>query len=166
MAAMIKMYTWWTIRRHKKEQAYKLVAIARRTEVSGSGRADGDVLEMVTVTDATAWKKMKGGAVVFGILPQNFSRDFKFAELKNDNVPGSLRAEMHGAFSLNFDDPESLGAFLFYLPQICQNTKVKNEWDADEIAALLADCEDAVKAGLQTAVKRSEEHTSELQSLL
>ena len=34
MAAIIKMYTWWTIRRHKKseEQGYKLVAVARKKQ--------------------------------------------------------------------------------------------------------------------------------------
>ena len=91
MAAIIKMYTWWTIRRHKKsgEQAYKLVAVAHKKTVSGiNGNSLHDSLEISPATDQTVRQKIKDGAVVFGIRPSGFAMDFEFSSLKKESVPG------------------------------------------------------------------------------
>lgn len=163
MAAIIKMYTWWTIRRHKKseEQAYKLVAVARKKTVSGiNGNSLHDSLEISPATDQTVRQKIKDGAVVYGIRPSGFAMNFEFSSLKKESVPGSLDAKMHGVFSLNLDNPDGLGMLLVDLPELCK--KSNNEWTAEDLQSLLNEYKEKVETALRRRVLSSTVTAQEL----
>lgn len=163
MTAMIKLYTWWTIRGHKKsdQQVYKLVAVTRRNPVSGADRNQlKDTLEVSPVSDETAWKKMKSGAVIYGLLPAKFAFDFKFDSIRRNTVPGVFKAEMRGVFSLNFDDPDGLGGFLTLLPELCKNGK--NEWSDEDLKALLEEYEPLIEEALKARVNSNTVTSSDL----
>ena len=153
MAAFIKKYTWWTIDRCKKtDQAYKLIAISQKKQLSGSSDNSKQpaCLEVVGVTFDTAWKKIKEGAVVFGIFPSKFKQTFDFQELKNDRMPGgmTLDAEMNGVFSLNVENPEALAPFLLELTVVCPQKE--NVWDENDLQLFL---EEETKQGLESALR-------------
>lgn len=163
MAAIIKMYTWWTIRRHKKseEQAYKLVAVAHKKTVSGiNGNSLHDSLEISPATDQTVRQKIKDGAVVFGIRPSGFAMDFEFSSLKKESVPGILNAKMHGVFSLNLDNQDGLGMLLVDLPELCK--KSNNEWTAEDLQSLLNEYKEKVEIALRRRVLSSTVTAQEL----
>lgn len=166
MAAIIKMYTWWTIRHHKKseEQAYKLIAISRRKTVSGiSGNSLNDTLEISPATDQTVRQKIKDGAVVFGIRPSGFAMDFEFKSVQKESVPGVLNAKMHGVFSLNLANPDALGMLLVDLPELCK--KSNNEWTAEDLQSLFAEYKDRIEIALRRRVGSSPVTAQELLSV-
>lgn len=166
MAAIIKMYTWWTIRHHKKseEQAYKLIAIFRRKTVSGiSGNSLNDTLEISPATDQTVRQKIKDGAVVFGIRPSGFAMDFEFKSVQKESVPGVLNAKMHGVFSLNLANPDALGMLLVDLPELCK--KSNNEWTAEDLQSLFAEYKDRIEIALRRRVGSSPVTAQELLSV-
>ncbi len=166
MAAIIKMYTWWTIRHHKKseEQAYKLIAISRRKTVSGiNGNSLNDTLEISPATDQTVRQKIKDGAVVFGIRPSGFAMDFEFKSVQKESVPGVLNAKMHGVFSLNLANPDALGMLLVDLPELCK--KSNNEWTAEDLQSLFAEYKDRIEIALRRRVGSSPVTAQELLSV-
>ena len=166
MAAIIKMYTWWTIRHHKKseEQAYKLIAISRRKTVSGiSGNSLNDTLEISPATDQTVRQKIKDGAVVFGIRPSGFAMDFEFKSVQKESVPGVLNAKMHGVFSLNLANPDALGMLLVDLPELCK--KSNNEWTTEDLQSLFAEYKDRIEIALRRRVGSSPVTAQELLSV-
>ena len=166
MAAIIKMYTWWTIRHHKKseEQAYKLIAISRRKTVSGiNGHSLNDTLEISPATDQTVRQKIKDGAVVFGIRPSGFAMDFEFKSVQKESVPGVLNAKMHGVFSLNLANPDALGMLLVDLPELCK--KSNNEWTAEDLQSLFAEYKDRIEIALRRRVGSSPVTAQELLSV-
>ena len=166
MAAIIKMYTWWTIRHHKKseEQAYKLIAISRRKTVSGiSGNSLNDTLEISPATDQTVRQKIKDGAGVFGIRPSGFAMDFEFKSVQKESVPGVLNAKMHGVFSLNLANPDALGMLLVDLPELCK--KSNNEWTAEDLQSLFAEYKDRIEIALRRRVGSSPVTAQELLSV-
>lgn len=166
MAAIIKMYTWWTIRHHKKseEQAYKLIAISRRKTVSGiNGNSLNDTLEISPATDQTVRQKIKDGAVVYGIRPSGFAMDFEFKSVQKESVPGVLNAKMHGVFSLNLANPDALGMLLVDLPELCK--KSNNEWTAEDLQSLFAEYKDRIEIALRRRVGSSPITAQELLSV-
>lgn len=163
MAAIIKMYTWWTIRQHKKneEQAYKLVAVTSRKTVSGaSGNSLDDSLEISPATDQTVRQKIKDGAVVFGIRPSGFAMDFEFKSVQKESVPGVLNAKMHGVFSLNLANPDGLGMLLVDLPEL--RRKSNREWTAEDLQSLFAEYKERIEIALRRRVGSSPVTAQEL----